>query len=74
MLYTHKKKGGWESKDRIERTFWLEIKKMIFDGRQFSYSDIGDPFYKKFGFRASKDRMSKKSVFFKDGVAYFDKW
>ena len=74
MKYEHKKKGGYESNDRKERTFWLEIKKMISDGRELFYNDIGDPFYDKFGFRASKERMKKKSVFFKDGVACFDKW
>lgn len=73
MIYEHKRKGGYESNDRKERIFWVEIKKMISQGSELSYSDIGDPFLVNFGFRASKDRMTKKSVFFKDGIAYFDK-
>jgi hypothetical protein len=75
MIYEHKKKRGGLSNDRKERTFWSEIKIMIKQGSKLTYKDIADPFYEKLKFRASKDRMEKKSVYFgEDKFAYFEKW
>lgn len=61
------------SSEAMQRTFWIEIKKMISDGKNLSYNDIGDVFYKKFTFRISKDSMIKKNVFFISGIASLTK-